>query len=322
MKRSYLQILGAFFLGLLIPGMLLSVGEVLREAAVSIPSTGSAPEKSEQEVQRMILVQMEEGTEQMELETYLVEVVLAEMPASFEEAALQAQAMVARTYALKRQQLKDHHSNGAVCTSALCCQDHITVEDYLERVGTQEDVEKVVAAVRQTAGQVVIYEGELIEATYFSCSGGRTEDAVAVWGGAYPYLRSVDSPGEEMAECYEEVKVFTRSQLEEALGTRLSGTAQNWIDWCTYTAGNGVDKLCLAGQIYKGTQLRQLLGLRSTMFSVCAVEDGLKVTTYGCGHRVGMSQWGAEAMAINGSTVAEILSHYYPGTLLETLTSD
>lgn len=329
MRRSLQQIVGAFLLGLLIPGMLLNIGATLErgegesqqqtQVETRVDNTGTA---AHPEPQWKITVCIDGERESMELESYLVGVVLAEMPTDFEEAALQAQAVVARTYALKRQQQRDHHSDGAVCTDHRCCQAYISVADYLNGMGTQEDVDKATQAVTATAGQVVTYEGKLIESTYFSCSGGRTEDAAAVWGGDYPYLRAVDSPGEERAESYETTNLFTKEQLEMALERALPEKTSEWIGWCTYTIGGGVDKLCLAGQIYKGTQLRQLLDLRSTMFSVETVENGIKVTTYGSGHRVGMSQWGAEAMAVAGSTVEEILAHYYPGTQLETMTSE
>lgn len=329
MRRSLQQIVGAFLLGLLIPGMLLNIGATLErgegesqqqtQVETGVDNTGTAAHPAPQ---WQITVCIDGERESMELEAYLVGVVLAEMPTDFEEAALQAQAVVARTYALKRQQQRDHHSDGAVCTDHRCCQAYISVADYINGMGTQEDVDKATQAVTATAGQVVTYEGKLIESTYFSCSGGRTEDAAAVWGGDYPYLRAVDSPGEERAESYETTSLFTKEQLETALERALPEKTLEWIGWCTYTIGGGVDKLCLAGQIYKGTQLRQLLDLRSTMFSVETVENGIKVTTYGSGHRVGMSQWGAEAMAVAGSTVEEILAHYYPGTQLETMTSE
>lgn len=325
MRRSLQQIVGAFLLGLLVPGTLLSMGAGLAsggsETQTETPGQTQAQETdavAAPSFRQEIWVCMDGESVTMDMDTYLVGVVLAEMSTDFEDAALQAQAVVARTYALKRQQQKDHHSDGAVCTDHRCCQAYISVADYLDGMGTQADVDKASRAVAATAGQVVTYQGELIEATYFSCSGGRTEDAVAVWGGEYPYLRAVDSPGEEQAEHYEDTVLLTKEELETALGCQLHGPAADWVDWCTYTAGGGVDKLCIAGEIFRGTRLREKLGLRSTMFSVQPREDGLLVTTYGSGHRVGMSQWGAEAMAVNGSTVAEILAHYYPGTLLET----
>ena len=126
-----------------------------------------------------------------ELEQYVLGVVLAEMPAEFEEEALKAQAVVARTYALRRLNRRDHHGDAAVCTDHNCCQAYVTKEKFLEGGETVAGFEKIAKAVEETVGQVLTYEGELIEATYFSCSGGRTEDAVAVWGEVIPYLQAV-----------------------------------------------------------------------------------------------------------------------------------
>lgn len=332
MKRSYQQIIGAFLLGLWIPGVLLHLGASIADYETRMDEGAELPtgetqsqvmETTPETEDHMILVCMGEGqTQMMELEEYLLGVVLAEMPASFEDVALQAQATVARTYALKRQQKRDHHEDGAICTDYRCCQAYISVSDYLNGMGTQEDVDRVAMAVVETAGSAVTYEGEIIEATYFSCSGGRTEDAAAVWGAAYPYLKSVDSPGEENADHFVDTVRFSLAQLESALGQDLSDHSERWIDWCTYTMGGGVDKLCIGGKIYTGIQLRQMLGLRSTMFTVAAVDGGIEITTYGSGHRVGMSQWGAEAMAAQGCSMEEILGHYYPGCKVEKVFCD
>ena len=163
--------------------------------------------------------------------------------------------------------------------------------------------------------QVLTYENALIEATYFSCSGGSTEDAVAVWGNAYPYLKAVDSPGEEHAAHYTDTVTFTPLQFQSALGVILSGTPENWFGPVTYTEGGGVDTMQIGKTIYKGTELRQKLSLRSTAFTV-SVGEYITITTEGDGHRVGMSQYGADAMAAAGKDYREILAHYYPGTEL------
>ena len=252
----------------------------------------------------------------MDLDTYLTGVVLAEMPAEFEEEALKAQAVVARTYALKRYATGNKHSQRAVCTDSTCCQAYKTEEEFLETGASQELLEKVRCAVLQTTGMVLTYNNALIEATYFSCSGGRTEDALAVWGADIPYLKSVSSPGEEAAAYHVDTVTFSSEEFCSLLGRSLSGIPADWIGQITYTQGGGVDTLTICGETYRGTQLRQLLKLRSTAFIITAAGNTITVTTKGYGHRVGMSQYGAEAMAVNGCTCAQILAHYYPGTLL------
>ena len=253
--------------------------------------------------------------QQMDLREYLVGVVLAEMPASFESEALKAQAVVARTYTRKRME-GGKHGQAAVCMDSGCCQGWRSGEDYLAQGGKQSAVEKVRAAVADTDGLVLRYEGRLIDATYFSCSGGVTEDAVAVWGQDVPYLKSVQSPGEEEAPRFSDTVTFSPGDFAGKLGLSAAGDPGNWFGAVTYTAGGGVETMVIRGKSFSGTQLRSKLGLRSTAFEIQVSGDKITVTTRGFGHRVGMSQYGAQAMAQEGSSFSEILAHYYTGTEL------
>ena len=253
----------------------------------------------------------------MELEEYILGVVLAEMPASFHTEALKAQAVAARTYALRRYVLGDRHTDKAVCTNPHCCQAYMTQEQYLKSHGSSADVLRVQEAVLATRGQILTYQGNLAETTYFACSGGRTEDAVAVWGTDIPYLQAVDSPGEENANSYWRSTYFTKEEFENALGRSLSGSPESWLGKQTFTDGSGVATMVIGGITYTGTQLRKLLGLNSTVFTMEADAAGILVETYGNGHRVGMSQYGADAMAQQGSNYQQILLHYYCGTRID-----
>jgi stage II sporulation protein D len=180
-------------------------------------------------------------------------------------------------------------------------------------------VEAAWEAVSATSGYVLTYEGKPIEATYFSCSGGSTEDAVAVWGADFPYLRAVESPGEEAAAHHRDMLAFSRWELEKKLGVTLTG---QWLGKITYTACGGVDAICIGGKTFTGKEIRTLLNLRSTAFSIKTEGEEIVIITKGYGHRVGMSQYGADAMARGGSSFAEILAYYYPGTSLELTNSD
>lgn len=267
-----------------------------------------------------IVVLMPEGeTAVRNLDEYLVSVVLREMPSTFHPEALKAQAVVARTYALKRKSSGLKHPGADVCTQPSCCQGYYAVDAYLRDGGTVTSLEKIKAAVNDTSGLVLTYEDMLIEATYFSCSGGTTEDAVAVWGTDIPYLQSISSPGEENATHYTDTVTFTTEEFEEFLGRDLPGMPSQWQESVSYTAGGGVDQMRICGVSYSGTTLRQLLNLRSTAFVMTAVGDHITITTKGFGHRVGMSQYGAEAMATQGKTFQEILAYYYQNTRLVSL---
>ena len=315
MKPIVKEFLTAALMGFALPGVLLNLAVKRQDSSGDRP-TETIPEVSVfTEPNQTLTMQLTLGdgtVAEMDLNDYLTGVVLAEMPASFETEALKAQAVVARTYALKAAQSGKH--NGGVCTDYACCQAYIAKTDYN---GGAENIEKVRAAVEATDGLVLTYGGELIEATYFSCSGGSTEDAVAVWGTDYPYLRATDSPGEEHATHYTDTVTFTAEEFASKLGQALSGKPESWLGFTTYTAGGGVNSMRIGNTEYKGTELRILLGLRSTAFTIDAEGDTITITTKGFGHRVGMSQYGADAMAATGSTFQEILAHYYKGTALE-----
>lgn len=323
MKPIYKEILLAAVLGLVLPTLVLEVALRLEETSPTV-ATVSREESPEVTAgvgeERDMLLRREDGTvTEMPLEEYLVGVVLAELPASFEAEAKKAQAVVARTYTWKARITGGKHGDGSVCTDPACCQAYRDEGAYLEEGGTRECLESAREAVLETAGLVLTYEGGLIEATYFSCSGGSTEDAVAVWGTDFPYLRATNSPGEEGAAHYTDTVCFSRAELESALGIVLEEDSGSWVGFTTYTAGGGVNTMRIGGVDFPGTELRRLLGLRSTAFNIQTDAAGVTVTTRGYGHRVGMSQYGADAMAAGGSSYGEILMYYYRGTELERL---
>lgn len=286
------------------------------ERGEEVSPTTEAPNVGVNATERTILVMDGEKVVEMVLDDYLVSVVLREMPAKFSEEALKAQAVVARTYALRREEKGKKHKPAAVCVNSGCCQGYITVADYLENGGKAENLQKIKAAVQATRDIVLTYDGALIDATYFSCSGGTTEDAVAVWGADVPYLRSTESPGEEIATHYTDTVQYSVKEFCRKLGL---GKADVQIDDITYTDGGGVEKIRICGKEFKGTELRKRLKLRSTAFIMTVLGDTVTITTKGYGHRVGMSQYGAQAMALEGKDFRQILTHYYAGVTLSEI---
>ncbi len=318
MSLFWKQMLQAIVIGLALPGMLFSAVDKSVEPEVPEQSvTEQVPREEPKSVYIPVLVPGGRVVA-MELEEYVCRVVLGEMPSNFDVEALKAQAVATRTYTLRRVERGDKH-NGAVCTDYACCQAYREPENFLAEGGSQERIDRLFDAVRQTAGQVLRYDGALISATYFaSAGGGSTEDACAVWGSSVPYLVPVSSPDSEMAQ----TKTFKPKEFQGILGVKLSGNPTKWFGETTYTPGGGVDKMVIGGKSYSGTRLRSLLKLRSTVFTVTATEDGVTFSTQGYGHRVGMSQYGAESMAVSGSDYTRILAHYYPGTVLENYLND
>lgn len=264
---------------------------------------------------------LRDGTiEHLSMDEYLTAVVLSEMPPDFEPEAFKAQAVAARTFTEKRRQTGKHNESD-VCADSTCCQAWQSTDELRTRLGAEFDacMEKARTAVEATAGEVLTYDGALIDATYFSCSGGRTEAAAAVWGTDVPYLRSVESYGEEEALRYASEADFSAEELRSRLGTAFSGASSEWVGALTRTEGGGVDTLVLDGVCWKGTVLRTRLGLNSTCFTVRAEADRLVFDVLGYGHRVGMSQYGAEHMAEQGFPYDVILRYYYRGAKLENV---
>ena len=331
MKRALVLTLTAIFIGLCIPALFLRNRQAETEEteaetqpeATTQPSIQAVPSGDSLDGTMLLDVLLEDGTvAQKPLDDYLAGVILAEMPASFEEEALKAQAVVSRTYTLRRTSLSKH-PDADICTDPSCCQGWISYENYCAQAGANGSTEAEAAAqaVKDTDGQVLVYDGALIDATFFSCSGGQTEAAAEVWGGEVPYLQSVESPGEQ-APYNEDTATFTLEEFSARILSQnpeadLSGEPEAWFGSVTATEGGGVETLEIGGVAFTGKELRSLLGLRSTIFAVSVSENEIIFQTRGYGHRVGLSQYGAQAMAQAGSTYQEILLHYYTGVSLE-----
>lgn len=319
MKPIWREMIMAVVMGMILPGIVLNYAVEQRRTnpGETIAALENAETQSNKKVDMPMYLRDTGGSvREMDMDAYLVGVVLAEMPADFEPEAKMAQSIVARTFTLKAFVTGGKHGDGSVCTNSGCCQAYISEAEYISIGGNEDTIEAARSAVLATSGYVLTYEGELIEATYFSCSGGSTEDAAAVWGTEFPYLQATDSPGEEYAAHYTDTVYFSAPEFAGALGLVLSGSPEEWLGAATYTEGGGVSTMFIGGHEYTGTGLRSLLGLRSTAFTMTADDGGITVTTKGFGHRVGMSQYGADAMAASGSSCEQILSHYYQGTVL------
>ena len=270
---------------------------------------------------REVRLMTERGVEAWDLEDYLTGVVMAEMPLSFPMEALKAQAVAARTYTCRKLE-QSKHKEFDLCTDPSCCQGWISREQMEEKLGSGELCDKAAQAVRETAGLVLTYEDKLIDAVYFSCSGGQTEAAAAVWGTDVPYLQSVVSEGEEQASVYtSEVRVkaeeFRRVLVSENSEVMLGGDPVFWVGDVRYTPSGSVECIVLGGREFTGTALRRLFGLRSTLFRLTVTDTEFVFSVRGNGHRVGLSQYGAAAMADKGCGFEEILLHYYQGVTIQ-----
>lgn len=269
--------------------------------------------------------------DQVPLEEYLIGVVAAEMPHSFNFEALKAQAVAARTFALSRLKglygSKEQHYDADVCTNPGHCQSWISKTRFLESYGNVEQWQKICDAVSETKNIVITYEDILINPLYHSNSGGVTEDIEDVWNNVdeVPYLKSVYSPYEVDYSQYEKTTIFSWSEIKNKAENRypeakLGNEAVQDFEVMSYSASGRIDQVRLGSVIITGTELRDLLGLRSTNLEIRFPEENtVEITSKGYGHGVGMSQCGADALGNNGYTYEEILKFYYTGVTVEEI---
>lgn len=266
-------------------------------------------------------------TRQMLLEEYLVGVVCAEMPAGFQVEALKAQAVAARTYSLYKKEIRggkrdeeSPHPDADVCTDYTHCKAYKSEKDSLEGWGGQGEtyLKKIQDAVNDTSGQVLVYEKHLINAVFHAISSGKTENCSDIWGGQLPYLVSVDSPGETEAPNYHttvSVPEDEFSSILSAAGATVDPEARSsWIGEALRSSAGSILKLSLCGQEFTGSEVRSLFSLRSQNFQIEDLGESIVFHVTGYGHGVGMSQYGANSMALSGSTWEEIVTHYYSGS--------
>ena len=302
-----------------------SVPQLLPSAAVGTPSPTPSTAPSWDGAQTVHILTENGETEEMTLEEYLWRVVAAEMPAAFEEEALRAQAVSARTYTLWKME-RGVHADADLCDSSTCCQAYTTRSEAAARWGelTQFYTQRIASAVADTDGQVILFEGEPIQAVFFSSSVSSTEDAAEVWGNSLPYLVPVSSPEGEEVPNYRSTVTMTADELkklveESGMGISLSGKPSVWLGNISYNASGRVAEMSVGGVTVSGGAARTLFGLRSACFEVTEKDGVFTFLVTGYGHGVGMSQYGANAMAKQGSNWLEIIKHYYTGVTVEKM---
>lgn len=272
------------------------------------------------------LLEADGSVSKLTMEDYLWRVVAAEMPASFEPEALKAQACAARTYTVRLQNSGGKHETADICTDSKCCQACILTADAMARWGLEGEShrDKIARAVAETDGLGILYGGRPIQALYFSSAPGATTDAVAVWGNAVDYLKSVTSPEGDEVPNYRTQVVLSRQEVKDLLlaaypGADFSGEPEGWFSQIVRNESGAVTSLLAGGITLTGNQVRGALGLRSPAFTVAYADGSFTFDVTGYGHGVGMSQYGANAMAKEGRPFREILTWYYTGAEVAAL---
>lgn len=250
--------------------------------------------------------------ETVPFEEYIVGVVAAEMPVSFELEALKAQAVAARTYALKKMERNTEQEYDIIDTVAnqvYYDNDELKTkwqDDYTEKIN------KVKQAILATRGEYMVYDNEIIDAFFFSTSVGKTENSEEVFSAKLPYLRSVESSwDEEVSPVFNDQATFSLDEFYSLLGINYNDKVT--VEITKTTSTGRIKELKINDKKMTGSDVYQKLGLRSTFFTISQNNKQITVNTKGYGHGVGMSQYGANGMAKNGYDYQKILKHYYQG---------
>lgn len=297
---------------------------LLRSMDMPLPDTGHYTIK--------LWTEAAQQTVQLPLEDYVLGVVAAEMPAQYQVEALKCQAVAARTRAVYNSLAMSGsgchtHPDHDVCIDAACCQGYMDKRARYERWGDVAGLyeNQLRQAVANTAGVILTWDSMPAEMLYHACSGGMTEDAAHVFSQAVPYLVSVKSPGEETYSGYAVDIAMSCEEAADRLNDMFpeckltTNDIPGLLRLQSTTESGRIKEILVGSVLMKGTQFRQALGLRSTLCTWDADNGIITFHTRGYGHGVGMSQAGAQAMALSGNSYRQILDHYYPGTILVTL---
>ena len=273
----------------------------------------------------------EDRVEELDLEEYIMGVVASEVPASFNEEALKAQAIAARTFYMSKRNNpdKDSKNKGAEIDDTTNCQVYMSKEERMSKWSKSEgesNWNKIQKAVLDTKGQVLTYEGSVLEyPQFFATSSGKTEDAKDVFSMDVPYLKSEESKGEEIAPKYKTTLEIPINEFINKINSKYTtanvkkSNLASLIKIESYTESGSVKEIKIGNETIKGTEFRELFNLNSTNFKFDFEKDIVKINCTGYGHGVGMSQWGANVMAKNGATYDEILKHYYSGVEIQEI---
>ncbi|MDP4094762.1 MAG: stage II sporulation protein D [Bacillota bacterium] len=312
------------------------VGPLLIVKGCGSPKSGKSVQPPEN-FQIRVYVASENKVRKMGLEEYVKGVVAKETPANFEPEALKAQAVAARTYAFGRLEKvyasKNDEARGAdICTDPGDCQAWISKEAAMKSWGifsASKNWNKIDKAVNDTKGSILVYNGQIANPVFHSNGGGKTENSEDVWEGvAVPYLRSVVSEGDQYSPEYKNTVVIKNTDFSKKMkgsypSFKLTGkdTAAS-IKILEYSAGGRAKNVNVGNITMKGTDFRKLFNLKSANFKVQNNgKSSIKITTYGNGHGVGMSQWGANYLAKKGGSYDEILKYYYTGIQLSNVSA-
>jgi stage II sporulation protein D len=304
---------------ILIPVLLVN----FQEADTKVNANPKITTQYEKKISIDVTLSKEDKVVAVPLEDYVRGVVASEMPMTFQPESLRAQALAARTYIISRVK-----KNRAKVTDTVKDQVYATDETLKQRWGSNYDanMHKITTAVDSTKNKIITYQGKPIYAAFFSTSNGHTENSEDYFIQPYPYLRSVASPWDKQSPKYKRTKTVTLTvmlrRLENHTGKRIAIatlTQTNGMKTLKRTTGKRIATLRVGDQVFTGREVREALGLASSDFKWLVHGEKITFTTYGFGHGVGMSQWGANLLAEQGKKAEEIIHYYYRGVEIKKI---
>ncbi|MBN4050688.1 MAG: stage II sporulation protein D [Alkaliphilus sp.] len=333
--RKFFFVVIAFIVFIVLVPVIIVTREEVRIEGDDVNEDSDATEIEVIESDLMIKVYNHRTSEIMSLylEDYIVNVVAAEMPASFELEALKAQAVAARTYAIWKKNMHGKegdpaHSGAILCTDHAHCQEWLSNDELAKihgKLWIYIYLPRIKESVKNTRGIIMTYNMKPIEPLYHSTSGGKTENSEDVFSNKVSYLRSVPSPFEERSPSLLNEKKLSVNEFINMMKTHSKNFEINekklgtQIEIIERSRGGSVQEIKIGNQTFKGTEIRKIFQLKAADFVIEIDKNHLTFTTKGHGHGVGMSQWGANGMAERGSNFKQILKHYYQGITLSRL---
>lgn len=338
MKRSIISLMGIIVFGILISVLISVLFYGKNEELSNSKNTNEESVQEEDTYEKVdytspsisVYNSSKDKIEEIDIETFLYGVLASEMSSDFEEEALKAQAVAARTYIIykKENNMTQGHSGAYVCTNSSHCQAYASYDELKNKKGEEwikESYPKIKKAVDDTKGHILTYEDKAILPLYFSTSSGMTENSEEVFASQYPYLKSVSSPYEEQSPKYYTEKKIKINEFVNLLKNNYKDISisesniQNQVKILDRTSGGSVSIIKIGNKQLTGRNLRTIFGLNSANFDINFEENFVNFKVKGYGHGVGMSQWGAEGMASENYKYDEILYHYYTDTKIKDI---
>lgn len=282
------------------------------------PKSVQAEENKEEDTVKIMSADSKNITE-TSLRDYLIGAVAAEISPTYHEEAIKAQAIACHTLLQYTKLYKSDGLNGAdISDSSSSHQGYLSLEQQKDKWGDNYSKyrEKLEKCVDEVQSIMIYYNSKPICAAFHAISNGTTENASEVWGGDYPYLVSVPSPGDRLSPAYSSALTVTAEEFKSVIeknGGKASDTPDKWLGESVLTETGMVKSIKICSKEYKGTDIRNMFSLKSSTFKCEYKDNSFTFTVSGYGHGVGMSQYGADYMARQGKTYREILGHYYKG---------